>query len=297
MTTIVMTGASAGIGLAAAQAMVATPNVRLIAGGRSRPPTEAEFLPLDLTRLVSVRDFAAAVAKVLGETRIDALVLNAGMQFGDTKHRTEDGFETTFAANHLAHYLLLRLLMPHLSVGALVVITTSNLHDPDTNPVAPPEHADARLLAEGKVEANDPPSLRSGVRAYASSKLCNMLTAESLASSAFAHERQLGVIAFNPGLTPGTNLTRHQSLLFRLPYWIITRAMSAFRRMNTVSSGGDLLADLALGRIIAPPGRIYASQIRRELQWPDPSAMARDDAVMKKLWRDSAELAGLLEAL
>ncbi len=295
MTTIVMTGASTGIGRGAAQDLMTGPDVRLIAGGRSKPPVGAEFLRLDLTSLASVHEFAVAVREALGDTSIDVLVLNAGTQFGDAKHRTKDGFETTFAANHLAHYLLLRLLMPCLSIGAIVIVTTSNLHDPNTNPVAPPEHADARLLAEGKVEANDPPSLRAGVRAYASSKLCNILTAESLASSDFARERRLRVIAFNPGFTPGTKLTRNQSPLFRLPFSIVTRVMSAFRRLNTIASGGHLLADLALGRITPPQGRLYASQVRRELQWPDPSAMARDEAVQTKLWRDSAELVGLPE--
>jgi hypothetical protein len=47
------------------------------------------------------------------------------------------GHGTTFAANHLAHYLLLHLLMPRLAYGATAVITTSSLHDPETNPVAP----------------------------------------------------------------------------------------------------------------------------------------------------------------
>jgi NAD(P)-dependent dehydrogenase (short-subunit alcohol dehydrogenase family) len=45
---------------------------------------------------------------------IDALVLNAGAQFPNLDQRTEDGSETTFAVNHLAHYLLLRFLLPKL---------------------------------------------------------------------------------------------------------------------------------------------------------------------------------------
>jgi len=131
--------------------------------------------------------------------------------------RTEDGFETTFAVNHLAHYLLLRLLMPRLVSGAIVVTTTSNLHDPKTNQIAPPEHADGEKLARGQIElSNNSPGSRSAIRAYATSKLCNLLTARALASSAFAQERGLRVIAFNPGLTPGTQLTRNHPLAFRL---------------------------------------------------------------------------------
>jgi hypothetical protein len=63
--------------------------------------------------------------------------------------------------------------------------------------------------------------------------------------------------------------------------------------MNTVASGGDLLAGLALGGIVPPKGRLYASQVKRHLTWPDISELASDDAVMVKLWQDSEALVGL----
>jgi NAD(P)-dependent dehydrogenase (short-subunit alcohol dehydrogenase family) len=294
MKNIVMTGGTAGIGLHAARQMRAAPDARLIVGARSLR-SEFETLPLDLTRLASVRGFASAVQTRLGEDAIDVLVLNAGMQLGDVKHRTEDGFETTFAVNHLAHYLLLRLLLPRLRRAATVVLTTSNLHDPRTNRVAPPEHADAGRLAHGQVELGEMQSARAPLRAYAASKLCNVLTARFLASSALARERGLEVIAFNPGFTPGTGLTRHQSVLFRVPFAVAVAAMRIVRRMNTVAGGGSLLADLALGRIFAPTGRFYASQMKRRLTWPPPSALASDDAVVEKLWRDSATMVEVTE--
>ncbi len=292
-----MTGGSAGIGLAAAEHMRGVRDVRLLVGARGTGPAGAESLPLDLARFASVRSFAADVEGWLGEARIDGLVLNAGTQFGDVHQRTEDGFETTFAVNHLAHYLLLRLLMPRLAAAAIVVITTSNLHDPKTNPIAPPEHADAERLARGQVElSNNSPGSRSAIRAYAASKLCNLLTARALASSALAKERRLQVIAFNPGLTPGTQLIRNHALAFRLFFAVLVPILSPFQRMNTVAGGGDLLANLALGRVAPPAGRLYASQVKRRLTWPDPSELAGDDAVMAKLWRDSAALVGLPEA-
>jgi NAD(P)-dependent dehydrogenase (short-subunit alcohol dehydrogenase family) len=296
MKTIVMTGGTAGIGLAALQQIRQSSDVRLLVGARGQASAAVESLPLDLTRLASVRSFAAAVEERLGKANIDGLVLNAGMQVSDVRQHTEDGFETTFAVNHLAHYLLLRLLMPRLAPGATVVITTSNLHDPKTNPIAPPEHADGEKLARGQVKLIKLQGSRSGIRAYAASKLCNLLTARALASSAFAQDRGLRVIAFNPGLTPGTQLTRNQSLIFRLSYAVVMRMLSAIQRMNTVAGGGSLLADLALGRIVPPAGRLYASQVKRHLTWPDISELASDDAVMAKLWRDSAALGGLLRA-
>ena len=296
MKSIVMTGGTAGIGLAAAQRMGQTPDVRLLVGARGQAPAGVETRPLDLGRLASVRGFADAVGAWLGEAgTIDALVLNAGLQVRDVAQRTEDGFETTFAVNHLAHYLLLRVLAPRLADGAIVVITTSNLHDPNTNPIAPPEHADAEKLARGEVTLS--PGVRdrmAAMRAYAASKLCNVLTARALASSDQARARGLRVIAYNPGFTPGTQLTRNHSLAFRGVFALVAQVLGVFQRQNTVTGGGSLLADLALGRIVPPDeGRLYASQVRRELTWPAPSDLARDDAVMAKLWRDSAAMVGL----
>jgi hypothetical protein len=66
-------------------------------------------------------------------------------------------------------------------------------------------------------------------------------------------------------------------------------------RINTLEGGGSLLADLALGKIVAPAGRLYASQVKRRLTWPDPSELAGDEAVINKLWADSAALVGLPE--
>src|SRR5580704_5063099 len=100
MKTIVMTGGTAGIGLAAAEQMRRDPDIRLVVGVRGKAPPAIETLPLDLARLASVRSFAAAVDAWLGEASLDGLVLNAGTQAGNINQRTEDGFETTFAVNH-----------------------------------------------------------------------------------------------------------------------------------------------------------------------------------------------------
>ena len=272
MKSIIMTGGTAGIGLAAAERLRQAPDVRLLVGARGQAPGGVETRPLDLARLASVRGFADAVGEWLGEARmIDALVLNAGTQVRNLGQRTEDGFEATFAVNHLAHYLLLRLLAPRLADGAIVVITTSNLHDPNTNPIAPPEHADAERLARGQVmlspEAKD---AMAPMRAYAASKLCNVLTVRALASSDLARTRRLRVIAFNPGFTPGTRLTRNHGLAFRGFLALLAPILGVFQRPNTVAGGGELLADLALGRLVPPEGGLYASQVRRVLTWPAP---------------------------
>ncbi len=129
---------------------------------------------------------------------------------------TEDSFETIFAVNHLAHYLLARLLMPHLANEATVLFTTSDMHDAGTNPIAPSYHADAHRLAHPQPE----PGRKSrpfieGIQAYPGSKLCNVLTARALASLPSALTQGLHVIAYNPGFTPGTNLSRSGPLAVR----------------------------------------------------------------------------------
>jgi NAD(P)-dependent dehydrogenase (short-subunit alcohol dehydrogenase family) len=137
---VVMTGATSGLGAHALQHLAARPDTRLIVGARGSGrtvPHGVEVLPLDLASLASVRAFAAAVARQLGDARIDALVLNAGMQLSNTERRSADGYELTFAVNHLAHYLLARLLLPHLADHGRLVITTSETHDPAVIPLAP----------------------------------------------------------------------------------------------------------------------------------------------------------------
>lgn len=135
--TVVMTGGTSGLGRPAALRIASSPDSRLILGARRPYAGPGESLPLDLARLASVTQFATEVEKALSGEKIDSLVLNAGTQYSDVDTRTDDGFETTFAVNHLAHYLLLRLLLPQLAEGATIVITTSDTHDPHTNPLAP----------------------------------------------------------------------------------------------------------------------------------------------------------------
>jgi NAD(P)-dependent dehydrogenase (short-subunit alcohol dehydrogenase family) len=243
-----------------------------------------------------VRAFVQQVEAWLGDRPINGLVLNAATQFGNIDQRTVDGFEATFAVNHLGHYLLLRLLTPRLAQNAVVVITTSNSHDPLTNPLAPPTHADALRLAQPRAEpGRRMRSVLEGMRAYAASKLCNLLTARALAASPIGQARALRVIAFNPGLTPGTGLGRNNSRALRLMVAVLVPSLSPFLRINTLAGGGALLADLSLGRIVPPPGRLYASQVKRRLTWPDLSELAQRDDVMAKLWRDSAVMVGLPE--
>ncbi len=291
MKTIVMTGGTSGLGEAAAKIISARPDVRLLIGTRAIQPSGAEAVPLDLASLASARRFAEETIARLKGDKIDALVLNAGLSLSGTGQRTEEGYETAFAVNHLAHYLILRLLIPHLAPNARVVLTASDLHDPALNKMAPPQHADARKLALPVQETEKAEGgFKQGLRAYAASKLCNILTARGLAAQPESQALGLRVVAYNPGFTPGTKLSNSAPLAIRLALAVLTPVIRPLMRLNTVALAGSNLAGLALGEIPQPQGRIYASLVKRNLTWLDPSALAQNDDARDALWHDSATL-------
>jgi hypothetical protein len=149
-----------------------------------------------------------------------------------------------------------------------------------------PKELDPEALAHPKAKGK---GFIPGIKAYASSKLCDLLTARAFEVSTDAQINGMRVIAYNPGLTPGT-------LLFRAwPWWakLMMVVASKLRPVNTIEQAGNAIADLGLGTIVAPSGRIYASLVKGKLTWPDPSELAQSDRAMRGLWVESACMAGL----
>jgi len=185
--------------------------------------------------------------------------------------------------------------MPQLADGARIVITSSGTHDPHEKTGVPePRHANISLLAHPD---HDPRADRTaavgGMRAYSSSKLCNLMTALHLARSDEALSRGWSVLAYDPGLTPGTGLVRNQSWIVRFLIWPILPLIIPFSKgMNTRADAGRGLAELAT-TAEAPDGRVYAALRKGRLTWPDPSDIARDEQAARALWDDSARLVGL----
>ena len=294
LRTVVMTGATNGIGAAAAQILAVTPHVHVIIGARGsgrKVPEGCEVLPLDLSSLDSVRRFADAVRNQLGDVKIDMLVLNAGLNSATPDQRTADGFAVNFGVNHLAHYLLARVLLPNIADNGRLIITTSDTHDPAIFPFGPTT-LDPEQLAH-------PSTKSSRMRAYAASKLANLLTARSFFTADDVTSRKITVVAYNPGLTPATGLAdlppAAQTAL-RVVAVPMLRLISRFKpafHPGTVHRAGQALAELALGSVTLPAGRVYASLVKGELTFPDPSKLARDDTARDLLWRQSATMTGL----
>ena len=291
--TVVMTGATSGIGANAVKRIVAQPNMRLIIGARGvqSGPEGAEVIPLDLASIASVRTFADDVKQRLGKAHIDILVLNAGIQTMDLKHRTVDGYELTFGVNHLAHYLLARLLVPCMTDDGRLVITTSDTHDPAKFSGAP-------KTLDPEVLAHPPEGARFS--AYPASKLCDLLTARSFAALSENQAPHITVIAYNPGLTLGTGLSRNAPRairgLMRIMMPPIAGLLSLFRPQfypGNPKRSGEVLAQLALGEINLPAGRVYASLVKGKITFPDPSALAQSDEARDLLWRESADMVGI----
>jgi NAD(P)-dependent dehydrogenase (short-subunit alcohol dehydrogenase family) len=295
---IVMTGATSGIGLETAKCLLRQAGCSLVVAARNpdKAPTilrqRADLQAVDLASLRCVRDFAS---RLTDQTPIDALVLNAGLQC-TTRRVSADGYELTFAVNHLAHYFLIRLLMPHLSQQACIVITSSGTHDPRENTGLPaPRHADVQRLA---YPDNDPDIDRSAFkaarRAYASSKLCNVMTAREVAKKNAAIRPALSICAFDPGLTPGTGLARNY---FRPAAFVFEHVLPLVARrhprMSTPAISGRLLAELVNSPDYRALHGDYFAVRGGKLNRTLPSELAQDDVACLSLWADSARLLGL----
>ncbi len=253
--TILITGATSGLGLEAAR-VLARGGHRLIVGARSPggspalrdavPAAQLTVLPLDTSALDSVHAFTRRVRDHLGaDGRLDAVALNAGLQFAGPMRRSADGHELTFATNHLGHFLLTHALLDRLSPGAAVVSTASGTHDPDDSGarrfgfrggVFP----DAAAVARG---ALDPGASETQLAAdfYATSKLCGILFTYGMARRVAPGATRF--VAFDPGLMPGTGLARDRGLPLRLAWTYVVPLMRFV--MAGVSSAARSGASLA----------------------------------------------------
>lgn len=268
--TIVITGASDGVGAAAARALAAG-GERVVMVGRTpakvaavASATGGDGLVADFTRLADVRRLAADLLDRY--ERIDVLANNAGGIF-DTQHATEDGHELTFQVNHLAPFLLTTLLLDRLVASRATVVNTSSA-----------AHLRARLdpddldLARGWTKW----------RAYCNSKLANILFTRAL------HHRfvleGVSAAAFHPGVVASGFGISDRGATGRF-----YRSQVGRRVMVSADEGADTLVWLANG---TPPRDWAPGQYYVKRCIARTSAAATDDALADGLWRASAALVG-----
>ncbi|MEM8837582.1 MAG: SDR family NAD(P)-dependent oxidoreductase [Pseudomonadota bacterium] len=288
--TLVVTGATAGFGLEALRMVVGQIEQSVIVGARdpSNMPVdiagEVTVLQLDLARLQSVATFCA---EVMQRGPISGLILNAGLS-PRRLHKTEDGFDRAFQVNYLSHFAMIQRLWDVLEPDAHILMTGSGTHDPEEKtPPPPPNHANALRLAYPETDPErDRFGSRAAARSYTSSKLCCIM-----ASLELARRRPEGLsLAYDPGLVPGTRLTREfPQWLVRILLPILSRTMPA-DRTSTLSASANAFAYLMAGRSLIGQNGDYVAMRGGYPVVVNPSKMARDQHLSAQLWSDSEAL-------
>ncbi|MBJ7518447.1 MAG: SDR family NAD(P)-dependent oxidoreductase [Solirubrobacteraceae bacterium] len=287
-TTVVITGATAGLGRAVAMRVAALGHTVVVPARDSARGTAtvralgagAVTLPLDLADLGSVRAFPALLAAA-GLPPLGAIVANAGAQFTDRTHVSADGYEATFATNHLGHFALLLGLLPALTADGRIVIVGSGTHKAQRvrNFGFPPPRWDCP-------EALAKPGAGSGQVAYATSKLANVATALELRRRlpVLRPDAHIAVHTFDPGLMSDTDLSRDYPAPVRRAYVAATPLISRLiPGATTAAASAAELARLAFDP--THPGRDI--ELTRDGR---PSAQAQDPELGRELWEGSVAL-------
>lgn len=263
---ILVTGGNSGIGVECARQLAREGRGVVIASRNRAASAEAvariaeesgneavEELEVDLGSLASVRQLAKEIAA--RRLPLRGVVCNAGLQGMRGPTPSPEGFERTFAVNHLGHFLLVNLLLRNLAEHApsRVVVVSSGVHDPKLRTGMPrADVGDLETLARtGGPEGR----AFNGRLAYVNSKLCNLWFAYELIrrleqAGLGVAERPISVNAFEPGLVPGSGLAREYPLALRwLWHRVLPRLTPLVSTMSTAERSGS-----ALARVVTDPG-------------------------------------------
>lgn len=299
--TFIVTGGNTGLGLECASALATDKSVSVVIACRDVQQGEqaarslrdsgghVTVLPLDLAKQGSIHAFveqfrAEHLPPLVG------LVCNAGIQNVGVPTKTQEGYESTFAVNHLGHYLLSRLLLPDLSPGATITFVASGVHDPKQKTGMPePHYVNAQMVAH-----DFEPTPLAGRRRYTTSKLCNIFCtyefARLLAESLDPRLRSLKVNAFDPGFMGATGLARTYSAPLRfISKYILPPVLSLFKsNINSPAKSGKRLALLASGSDGSVTGKYFSDG--HEVRSSEDSYNVQNQL---DLWSSSAGMTGL----
>ncbi len=281
--TVLITGATSGLGLATARAVRAR-GVGVVALGRDDRAVAAvarrlgcEPFVLDLARLADVRAAADRLPHV------DAVVANAGVQVLRGPTRTVDGVEETFAVNHLAHVALIDALLRRDTPPRRVVLIGSATHDPARPTGTPDPVEDGDLAALADPGPDTEPARTAGVRRYATTKLLAVATAAALAREHSA----ACVTAFDPGLMPGTGLAREYPAVVRVLWSTVLPALRVLPFASSPAASGRALAALLCDE---PSPAASGDLVDHRLRRIPASERARDPAYQDRVLRESRAL-------
>lgn len=312
--TVVITGASSGVGLQASKAL-ARKGWHVVMACRDlakaekaaqmveMPQNSYTIMHIDLGSLQSVRQFVKNF-RASGKS-LDALVCNAAIYMPLLKEplRSPEGYELNVATNHLGHFLLCNLMLEDLKKSSsskprLVILGTVTHNPKELGGKIPPrpDLGNLKGFAEGFKE---PISMIDGkkfepVKAYKDSKVCNVLTMRELHRR---YHESTGIV-FN-SLYPGCVAT---TALFRNHYPLFQKLFPIFQKYITGGFVSEELSGERVAAVVADPeydqSGVYWSWGNRQkkdgksfIQKVSPEAS--DDDKGKRLWELSEKLVGL----
>jgi NAD(P)-dependent dehydrogenase (short-subunit alcohol dehydrogenase family) len=272
--TAVVTGATSGLGLATARALAAA-GARVVLAVRDADrgaavaaelPGSVEVRRLDLADLGSVRAFAAG-----WDAPLDVLVNNAGIMMVPAAE-TVDGFEQQFGTNHLGHFALTNLLLPHVTDRVVTVASTM--------------HRTGTIVLDDLNWTSRP---YSPERAYGQSKLANLLFTLELQRRLHAAGSRVRATASHPGWS-ATNLQSHtgdpvRHALMTLGNKVVATSPEEGARPTLFAA----LADIPGGSYAGPGGFL---ERRGTPALVGRTQTASDPDLARELWTASAALTG-----
>jgi len=314
--TVLITGASSGVGLFATKALADrgwhvvmacrdTDKARRAQAALAIPSDRVTHLQVDLGDLDSVRQLVQAF-HATGRP-LDAVVVNAAVYLPRLKHpeRSPQGYEISMATNHLGHFLLIHLLLDDLKRSShpsrrLVILGTVTANSKELGGKIPiPAPADLGDLAgfaagfKAPIAMADAKRFKPG-KAYKDSKLCNMITTQEL------HRRlhdSTGIVftSLYPGCVADTPLFRNTPPLFQKIFpWFQKNITGGY---VTQALAGDRVAQVVADPDFAVSGAHWSwgnrqkqggKQFKQEL-----SNKASDPETARRTWDLSRKLVGL----
>ncbi len=277
---IIVTGSSSGIGFEAAK-MLANRKAKVIIAVRNlqkgedaktrilqvNHSAELEVMEIDLSDLGSVKNFVSAFTKKYD--KLDLLINNAGVMIPPYS-KTKDGFELQMGTNHLGHFALTLQLL-----GVIENTPNSRIVN-----VASSAHRYGNINFD---DLNWEKRKYKAMRAYGDSKIANLYFTKELAKK--LEDKNILVTSAHPGWT-ATDLQRHSGL-FELgnKFFAMPTAQGALPTLRAAVDENAKSRDY-----FGPDGwqewRGYPVLVQ-------PIALAKDDAIAKKLWEVSEELTGI----
>ncbi|MEU9126254.1 oxidoreductase [Streptomyces sp. NPDC048506] len=277
--TAVVTGANSGLGIATVDALARAGAhvvlaVRDVQRGEAAARTvqgargSVEVRRLDLADLASVREFAAS-----WQGTLDLLINNAGVM-NVPESRTRDGFEMQFGTNHLGHFALTNLLLPHVTDRVVTVASIAH------------RMPGARIHFDNLTLAGE----YRPITAYSQSKLANLLFTLELQRRLEAAHSPVRALAAHPGWA-ATNLPNAEaSRLRRELMQLGNRFLAQDSKAGALPTLYAATQDLPGAGYLGPDG---IGEVRGGPTLVGRTAAASDPESAKRLWTVSEELTGV----